>query len=116
MNVLGNMNYVVDNPSCQTEGVKKDPVTRKGIYYCHPSGVTITQIDVNENNNDVGVGEEKIKTNTNVDGVYYKVETQVGWSIPFINKILAINGSENGAEVSTGRWKISGETRLIVKE
>ena len=48
--------------------------------------------------------------------VYYKVTTRVGWSIPFINKILAINGSDKGANVTSGNWTISGETRIITKD
>ena len=66
-----------------------------------------------------GICIEKIKplsTETNKLGYYYKVSTSFGWSIPFINKLLALNESEDGTEVATGRWIISGETRLIVKE
>lgn len=48
----------------------------------------------------------------NTEGVYYKVTTTVGWSIPFINKLLQISGATG--DVTTGLWNISGETRLIV--
>ena len=48
------------------------------------------------------------------DTVYYKVTTKVGWSIPFINKILAINDTDEGANVTSGNWTISGETRIII--
>lgn len=46
--------------------------------------------------------------------IYYKVTTKVGWSIPFINKILAINDTDEGANVTSGNWTISGETRIII--
>lgn len=53
---------------------------------------------------------------SNVGGTYYKVSTSFGWSIPFINKLLALSGRDKGAEVAFGRWIISGETRVIVRE
>jgi len=88
--ILGNMNYraTIDCPS-------------ENEY--NKNGICIQKI-------------EPYSTETNKLGYYYKVSTTLGWSIPFINKLLAINGSEDGAEVATGRWIISGETRLIVKE
>ena len=47
--------------------------------------------------------------------IYYKVTTKVGWSIPFINKILALGKDESkGANVTSGNWTISGETRIII--
>ena len=98
--ILGNMNYYVPHKECPDSEKLIENEEGQVIGYCHPSGVKIT----------IGGKAE------NTAGVYYTVETQVGWSIPFINKILAINGSENGAEVSTGKWIISGQTRLIVKE
>ena len=50
------------------------------------------------------------------EAVYYKVTTKVGWSSPFINKILAINDTDKGANVTSGNWTISGETRIITKD
>lgn len=52
----------------------------------------------------------------NTEGIYYKVTTFFGWSIPFINKLLALNNTGSKAETAIGNWKISGETRLIVRE
>lgn len=47
--------------------------------------------------------------------IYYKVTTKVGWSIPFINKILALGKDESkDANVTSGNWTISGETRIII--
>ena len=50
------------------------------------------------------------------EAVYYKVTTKVGWSIPFINKILAINDTDKGANVTSGNWTISRETRIITND
>jgi len=63
-----------------------------------------------------GIVIEKGGEAENTQGVYYKVSTYFGWSIPFINKLLALDNKEDGAKTATGRWKISGETRVIVKE
>ena len=55
-------------------------------------------------------------TQSNKLGVYYEVSTTIGWSIPFINKLLALDGKEAGSSVAKGKWIISGETRLIVRQ
>ena len=63
-----------------------------------------------------GVRVEQIDATTRygTKAVYYKVTTKVGWSIPFINKILALDkGEGKGAGVTSGNWTISGETRII---
>ena len=85
--ILGNMNYraTID-------------CTGENIVYCE-NGIKITKAGEAENS----------------QGVYYKVTTTVGWSIPFINKLLALNGNNQEREVVTGLWNISGETRLIIK-
>lgn len=109
--ILGTMNYNQSNlkicdgisgVSDSTTGgiVVKDAVTGKDLAYCHASGIIIEQ---------AGVGE-------NTEGVYYTVSTYIGWGMPFLNKLLAISGSNRSAEVPIGAWKISGETRLIVNE
>lgn len=63
-----------------------------------------------------GIRIQKAGKGLNIEGAYYKVSTSFGWSIPFINKLLAVSGRDKGAEVAFGRWVISGETRVIVKE
>ena len=68
-------------------------------FYCK-NGVRVEQIDAT--------------TRYGTKAVYYKVTTKVGWSIPFINKILALDkGEGKGAGVTSGNWTISGETRII---
>jgi len=84
--ILGTMNYRA-----------KISCTGDNIVYCE-NGIKIS---------------EEGKTQ-NKKGVYYKVTTTVGWSIPFINKLLEINGKTG--DVAIGIWNISGETRLIVRE
>lgn len=63
-----------------------------------------------------GIAIEESGSSVNTEGIYYKVTTYFGWSIPFINKLLALGNSNNDAEVARGTWRISGETRLIVRE
>ena len=84
--ILGTMNYHATS-SC----------TGGDIVYCE-NGIKITK---------QGKGQ-------NTEGVYYKVTTTVGWSIPFINKLLELSGGTG--KVTIGLWNISGETRLIVGE
>lgn len=97
--VLGNMNYNVSEHNICSK-IKKTDHTGKTIAICHDSGIVI----------------EQIAKSTNTGGVYYTVSTYIGWSIPFLNKLLELNGNNrNGADVR-GLWRISGQTRLIVKE
>ena len=63
-----------------------------------------------------GIRIERTGKGMKTAGAYYKVTTSFGWSIPFINNLLAVSGREKGAKVAFGTWEISGETRLIVKE
>lgn len=95
--ILGNMNYNVNHLNiCQNIDTKDD--AGNTIAICHNSGIII----------------EEIEKATNTEGVYYRVSTHVGWSIPFINNLLALNGNNARRDVPIGVWKISGETRLIV--
>lgn len=97
--ILGNMNYNLSGQAiCATEGIEEYDYTGKRVAYCHDSGIVI----------------EQTGSATNTEGVYYTVSTYVGWSIPFLNKLLSLNGNNQQQEVVFGRWKISGETRLIV--
>lgn len=66
--------------------------------------------------NGVLIEQEDTTNRYGTEAVYYKVTTKVGWSIPFINKILAINDTDKGANVTSGNWTISGETRIITKD
>ena len=68
--------------------------------YCHPSGIVITQTG----------------KSTNTEGVYYTVSTYASWGVPFLNKLLQLNGNNKQEGVITGLWRISGQTRLIVNE
>lgn len=85
--ILGKMNY------------RHEPTCEPKYLYCK-NGIVI---------------EEGGKAQ-NTEGVYYKVSTYFGWSIPFINKLLALDNKSNDGKVANGEWEISGETRIIVKE
>ncbi len=95
--VLGNMNYNLSSYRICDSVTTKD-YTGKTIAYCHDSGIIIRQKGKAEN----------------TEGVYYTVSTYVGWGIPFLNKLLELNGNNKKEGVVTGFWEISGETRLIV--
>lgn len=68
--------------------------------YCHPSGIVI----------------EQTGTASNTEGVYYTVSTYMSWGIPFLNNLLKLGGNNKEENTVTGLWKISGETRLIVRD
>ena len=96
--ILGNMNYNVNHLN-----ICRDVVTEylgDTIAICHDSGIVV----------------EEISKATNTEGVYYRVSTYVGWSIPFLNGLLSLNGNNAERDVPVGVWEISGETRLIVNE
>ena len=96
--ILGNMNYNVNHLDiCQNVETEYLDNT---IAVCHDSGIVI----------------EEVSKATNTEGVYYRVSTYVGWSIPFLNGLLSLNGNNAQRDVPVGVWKISGETRLIVNE
>lgn len=48
-------------------------------------------------------------------GVYHKVTTYFGYEISFFRFLLAASGKNDNGR-TFGEWKITGETRLIVKE
>ena len=97
--VYGNMNYHV-NVDNMCSGLDLEDEFGDKIAYC----------------NDVGIYIRRAGKAENTKGVYYTVSTYVGWSIPFLNKLLALNGNNEEHGVVSGLWKISGETRLIVNE
>lgn len=91
------------NNICNTAGasyiLKKDAFNNV-VGYCNNLGVEVLVS---------GRGE-------NTEGVYYTVSTYIGWSMPFLNNLLALNGNNASQDVPIGVWKISGQTRLIVNE
>ena len=97
--ILGNMNYNVSEHNV-CSGVRTTDYTGKRVAYCHDSGIVIEQSGAAEN----------------TKGVYYTVTTYVGWSLPFLNRLLELNGNNEQQEVPLGVWSISGQTRLIVNE
>ena len=97
--ILGKMNYnVSDLNICQYVDLEDD--FGDTIAVCKDTGIVI----------------EEIAESQNTEGVYYRVSTFVGWSIPFLNNLLALNGNNASRSIPTGVWQISGETRIIVNE
>ena len=97
--VLGNMNYSVNQDNF-CAGIETKDYTGKTVAICHNSGIVI---------------RESGKA-INTEGVYYTVSTYVGWSLPFLNKLLELNGNNKEQDVVSGLWKISGETRVVVNQ
>lgn len=97
--ILGKMNYRVNMDNI-CKNIKTENEAGKKIAICDQSGIVIRQS----------------KSATNTEGVYYTVTTYVGWSIPFLNKLLELNSNNKEQDVVTGLWKISGETRVIVNK
>ena len=91
--ILGTLNYRLpkEEMNCSNEAV-----------YCD-NGISIYQIDAS------------VKESNKL-GVYYRVETYFTWSIPFLKKLMALSSNNPGGETAKGIWKISGETRAIVRE
>lgn len=97
--VLGNMNYNVSEHNI-CSGIQTKDYTGKTVALCHDSGIVIRQTGKADN----------------TEGVYYTVSTYVGWSIPFLNKLLELNSNNKEEDTVSGLWRIAGETRLIVNE
>ena len=100
--LVGKRGYnVSEHGTCQNSGPKYNPDNpNECIGYCYQSGI---DIDI--------TGEAQ-----NTEGVYYTVSTYMSWGIPFLNNLLKLNGNNKEEDVVTGLWKISGETRLIVRD
>ena len=99
--ILGNMNYNLSGQAiCKKNGIEEYNEAGERIAYCSDLGIVI----------------RKSGSAENTEGVYYTVSTYVGWSIPFLNKLLALDGSNKEPGTVAGYWQISGQTRLIVNE
>ena len=96
--LMGDMNYKAEI-GCQSTNLKNLKGT---VEYCS-NGIRIEKFE-----------PKRVKDGSNKLGVYYKVSTAVGWTVPFINKLLHL--SNDSGEVDKGTWIVSGETRTIVRE
>jgi hypothetical protein len=89
-----------------------------GIHYVHPVSLDCPAHQECLSFEDIGIQiiqMQPTSSQTNKMGVYYKVNTYFGYNIGFFNVLLALSGSERD-DNTFGNWKISGETRLIVKD
>ena len=89
--ILGELNYRLPKEEMRCGKIV-------GEVYCD-NGIRIIQMDVKN-------------TRSDNFGAYYRVETYFTWSIPFLKQLLAPTGD---GEVASGIWKITGETRTIIK-
>ena len=66
---------------------------------------------------DIGIVIEEInpEATSKKIGVYYKVTTYFGYDIAFFRLLRSANNN-NHSGGDSGLWKISGETRSIVRE
>lgn len=115
--LLGNMNYNVSEFNICDRITTTDD-TGKTIAYCHNAGIVIKEeptyeIKVTAPNEGIVI-DDPTKLN-NTEGVYYKVETYLGWSMPFFKGFASIGGKK-ATDTPMGVWQISGETRVIVNQ
>lgn len=98
--ILSNRNYKVNvEDFCSHIGNLYDEAGNR-IAYCSELGIVIRKTGV-----DAKTG-----------GVYYTVSTYVGWDAGFINMLTALNGDNKKNDEIKGTWRISGQTRLIVRK
>ena len=92
--ILGTLNYRLprDEMSCNNTSSE---------VYCD-NGIKITQIDAKSTKSD------------NL-GTYYRVETYFTWSIPFLKQLMALSNNRPDGDTARGIWRISGETKTIIK-
>ena len=97
--ILGNMNYNLSERNiCDKINMTND--AGRQVAHCNQLGIVIRE-----------AGKAK-----NTKGMYYEVSTYVGWSLPFLNNILTFGGRADDEDIIQGLWKISGETRVVVRE
>ncbi len=65
---------------------------------------------------DLGIVIRKTGTDAKTGGVYYTVSTYVAWDAGFLNMLTALNGDNKKNDEIRGTWRISGQTRLIVRK
>ncbi len=94
-----NMEYSV-NIDNFCDAVKSHPEWNEEIEDCYEEGIVITK-------------KEKAE---NTEGVYFQVDTYVGWNLSFLNIILNVGANNQEPHEVAGTWIISGETRIVVKE
>lgn len=89
--IVGNLNYNADI-TCPKNNSKE--------YFCDPIGIMIRK-----------TGESSI-----TGGVYYTVSTYIKWDLDFLKMFIKLDTNNSDPTEVEGTWKISGQTRLIVKE
>ena len=104
--IYGKMNYHV-NATNMCNGIKTTDELNRKIAYCNNVGIYIKQNTADTNYN---------QYTYNTEGVYYTVTTYAGWSLPFLNKLISLNGNNKEQDGLIGQWKISGQTRVIVNQ
>ena len=103
--LLGKLNYHAETSVMDCQDVSKDACSEPngiGVVYCQ-NGIKITQYCPSS-------------VNRNKLGTYYRVDTYFTWSLPFLKQLMALSNSGPNGDVASGIWKISGETRTIVKQ
>lgn len=104
---LNNLNEILSaadyDVSCNDIGYNDgnivDKDTNNIIGYCY-NGIVIKK------------DEQKSTDNT----IYYTINTYANWELGFLNTILALGGRDPNSEKSIGgRWKITGEAKVVNK-
>lgn len=98
--ILSNRNYKVNVENfCSHIGDIYNEAGNR-IAYCSELGIVIRR-----------TGQD-----SKTGGVYYTVSTYVGWDAGFLNIFTSASGDKKTNDEINGTWKISGQTRLIVRK
>ena len=95
--LVGKLGYVTPLNSTDCEGEEGEEV------YCFEPGIRIKRVERNEDY-------------SNKLGVYYQITTYYRYDIGFLRVIKAADNSDVDRTSDIGKWKISGETRPIVRD
>lgn len=109
------------NDFLQTEILEKMDYNFSANNICNTSGANYiltkdAKGNVNGYCNNLGIKISIAGRGKNTEGVYYTVSTYIGWTMPFLNNLLKLNGNNEQQDSPIGIWEISGQTRLIVNE
>jgi len=109
-------NLTADEIMTMEEYFEKEFVGKRGYNISEYNICDRVKITEEDRCFDSGILIQKTGNAQNTEGIYYTVSTYMSWGIPFMNNLLRLNGNNQEEGVVTGLWKISGETRLIVRD
>jgi len=122
-------NYVIDyleeheisslnlNASAKTElesAVKQLSISNKYVDSNNNICSKITESATTKCINGIVIEENSRVKKHGVEYVYYTVNTYIGYNLGFLNSLLSLGGNSSGSVIA-GYFRISGETKVIVR-